>query len=104
MQVKNTTYYDDSTLKRWIEDDSLTEVLNKRADAIRKEIYGDKVYVRGLIEFSNICKNDCYYCGIRKSNYHVERYRLSEEDIISCAKLGYKLGYRTFVLQGGEDG
>lgn len=104
MQLKNTTFYDDSTLKKWIEDETLTEALNKRADAIRKEIYGDKVYVRGLIEFSNICKNDCYYCGIRKSNDKVDRYRLSEEDIIACAELGYKLGYRTFVLQGGEDG
>lgn len=104
MQLKNNKYYDDKTLKRWIEDDSLTDELNKKADAIRREIYGDKVYVRGLIEFSNICKNDCYYCGIRKSNDRVERYRLTKEEIISCARLGYQLGYRTFVLQGGEDG
>lgn len=104
MQLKNNKYYDDKTLKRWIEDDSLTDELNKKADAIRREIYGDKVYVRGLIEFSNICKNDCYYCGIRKSNDKVERYRLTKDEIISCAKLGYQLGYRTFVLQGGEDG
>ena len=76
MELKNTKYYDDDTLKRWIEDESLTEDLNKKADAIRREIYGNKVFVRGLIEFSNICKNDCYYCGIRKSNDKVERYRL----------------------------
>lgn len=104
MELKNNKHYDDETLKRWIEDESLTDELNKKADAIRKEIYGDKVFVRGLIEFSNVCKNDCYYCGIRKSNDKVERYRLSEEEILACADLGYKLGYRTFVLQGGEDG
>lgn len=73
------------------------------ADEKRQEIYGKDVYLRGLIEFTNICKNDCYYCGIRRSNPHVERYRLTPEEIYSCAEEGYKLGFRTFVLQGGED-
>ncbi|MDO4482590.1 MAG: [FeFe] hydrogenase H-cluster radical SAM maturase HydE, partial [Bacillota bacterium] len=63
-----------------------------------------KVYFRGIIEFTNICKNDCLYCGIRKSNPEQIRYRLTKEDILSCCREGYDLGYRTFVLQGGEDG
>ena len=70
----------------------------------RHRYYGHDVYVRGLIEFTNYCKNDCLYCGIRKSNGNAHRYRLSEEDILNCCKEGYDLGFRTFVLQGGEDG
>ncbi|HBI85725.1 MAG TPA: [FeFe] hydrogenase H-cluster radical SAM maturase HydE [Ruminococcus sp.] len=73
------------------------------ADAVRRENYGDAVYLRGLIEFTNYCKNDCYYCGIRRSNAHAERYRLSPEQILDCCAEGYAMGYRTFVLQGGED-
>lgn len=69
----------------------------------RREIYGSKVYIRGLIEISNICKNDCYYCGIRASNKKAARYRLSEEEILRCCRNGYALGFRTFVMQGGED-
>lgn len=66
--------------------------------------YGNRVFIRGLIEFTNYCKNDCYYCGIRRSNQKVSRYRLNEEDILACCSQGYELGFRTFVLQGGEDG
>ena len=69
----------------------------------RVKIYGHDVYVRGLIEISNICRNDCYYCGIRRSNTNCERYRLTPEEIFACAEEGYALGFRTFVLQGGED-
>ena len=76
-----------------------TEAVN-----VRQQIYGNKVYVRGLIEISNICKNDCYYCGIRKSNPNCDRYRLSKEEILECCREGYELGFRTFVMQGGEDG
>ena len=65
--------------------------------------YGNKVFSRGLIEFTNICQNNCYYCGIRASNENVQRYRLSDEQILQCAATGYELGFRTFVLQGGED-
>lgn len=79
------------------------EYLRKEACRVREEVYGKQVYIRGLIEISNICKNDCFYCGIRKSNPHVERYRLLPEDILSCCQEGYELGFRTFVLQGGED-
>ncbi|WP_242870559.1 [FeFe] hydrogenase H-cluster radical SAM maturase HydE [Eubacterium oxidoreducens] len=80
------------------------EKLFRMADEVRREHFGNKVYKRGLIEFTNYCRNDCYYCGIRKSNLKVSRYRLSEEEILSCCEEGYRLGFRTFVLQGGEDG
>lgn len=80
------------------------ELLAERAVAVRKAIYGNTVFVRGLIEISNICKNDCLYCGIRKSNANCARYRLSPEEILACADEGHALGFRTFVLQGGEDG
>ena len=78
--------------------------LYKNAREVADEIYGKRVFKRGLIEFTNNCKNDCYYCGIRRSNANVERYRLEKETILDCCKKGYDLGYRTFVLQGGEDG
>ncbi len=73
------------------------------AVAAREPYYGKTVYARGLIEISNICKNNCYYCGIRRGNHNVERYRLEPEVILDCAKEGYELGFRTIVLQGGED-
>ena len=79
-------------------------VIRAYADKARRAVFGNKVYLRGLIEISNICINDCYYCGIRKSNSLCERYRLDKEQILSCCKIGYSLGLRTFVLQGGEDG
>lgn len=66
--------------------------------------FGKKIYFRGIIEFTNFCKNDCYYCGIRKSNHQCQRYRLLPEDILECCREGYENGFRTFVLQGGEDG
>ncbi|MBN2221853.1 MAG: [FeFe] hydrogenase H-cluster radical SAM maturase HydE, partial [Vallitaleaceae bacterium] len=77
--------------------------LYQKADEKRNSIFGKRVFMRGLIEFSSFCKNDCNYCGIRKSNKAAERYRLNEEQILECCKMGYELGYRTFVLQGGED-
>ncbi|MBQ7196965.1 MAG: [Synergistaceae bacterium] len=83
--------------------DEAAKLLRKLADKTRREIYGTDVYVRGLIEISNICCNDCLYCGIRRSNTNCERYRLTPEQILSCADEGYELGFRTFVLQGGED-
>lgn len=74
------------------------------AREITRERFGNRIFVRGLIEFSNYCKNDCYYCGIRRSNAKAERYRLDEEQILDCCQCGYQYGFRTFVLQGGEDG
>lgn len=80
------------------------EYLFARAREVRHRVYGKEVYLRGLIEFSNYCKNDCYYCGIRRSNCNAQRYRLSREQILDCCDQGYGLGFRTFVLQSGEDG
>ena len=79
------------------------EYLFEKARSIKAKYYGNKVYIRGLIEISNYCKNDCLYCGIRRSNKKAQRYRLTKDDILSCCKEGYELGFRTFVLQGGED-
>ncbi len=74
------------------------------ARAEKEKHYGKAVFIRGLIEITNICKNDCLYCGIRKSNKNCTRYRLTPEEILDCCREGYVLGFRTFVLQGGEDG
>lgn len=82
----------------------LAEYLFEQAREVREEHYGKEIYIRGLIEFTNYCKNDCFYCGIRKSNPNASRYRLTKEDILECCRHGYDLGFRTFVLQGGEDG
>lgn len=82
----------------------IAEILAKEADQVRRAIYGNSIYIRGLIEISNICKNDCYYCGIRKSNKTCQRYRLTPSEILVCCRAGYELGFRTFVMQGGEDG
>lgn len=78
--------------------------LYAQADDVRRASYGNKVYLRGLIEISNICRNDCLYCGIRRSNDQAVRYRLNLGDLLECCEHGYGLGFRTFVLQGGEDG
>ena len=78
--------------------------LFEKARYWQHKYFGNKVYTRGLIEFTNYCKNDCYYCGIRRSNCHAQRYRLTKEQILECCATGYELGFRTFVLQGGEDG
>ena len=83
--------------------DESAKALAEKADKVRRSIYGNAVFIRGLIEISNFCKNDCLYCGIRRSNKNCDRYRLSKEDILECCNEGYDLGFRTFVLQGGED-
>ena len=81
----------------------ITERLKEEAVRLRKEIYGNAVFIRGLIEVSNICRNDCLYCGIRRSNTKCDRYRLSADEILACTDEGYEIGFRTFVMQGGED-
>ncbi len=73
------------------------------AQEISKKHFGNKIFIRGLIEISSYCKNDCLYCGLRKSNKNAQRYRLTKEQIMDCCEAGYELGFRTFVLQGGED-
>lgn len=93
----------DEELLCLMQTDKFDKLLFEKADKKRREIYGDEIYMRGLIEFTNYCKNDCYYCGIRRSNSLVSRYRLSFDDIIDTCEKGYELGFRTFVLQGGED-
>lgn len=105
-QLKETQKTDRSTLKSLIllTDQEERDYLYSTARQVREQYYGKKVFVRGLIEFTNYCRNDCYYCGIRKSNAQASRYRLSKDEIIDCCEIGYQLGFRTFVLQGGEDG
>lgn len=93
----------DNELKLLIENGNFNEPLARAADIRRRENYGDKVYIRGLIEFTNYCRNNCYYCGIRRDNKNAERYRLTKDEILLCCNEGYRLGFRTFVMQGGED-
>lgn len=99
---KNLT---DNELKEILltDNDDVDNYLQLYSQKIRDKIFGKNVYIRGLIEFTNYCKNDCYYCGIRRSNRSLCRYRLTKSQIIDCCKKGYNLGFRTFVLQGGED-
>ncbi len=93
----------DEALRELITTDVYDQSLCTYADKRRREYYDDKVYVRGLIEFTNYCRNNCYYCGIRCGNEEADRYRLSPKEILECCDEGYDLGFRTFVLQGGED-
>lgn len=86
-----------------MQDAEAEALLAQRAVAVRQQVYGRDVFIRGLIEFTNYCRNDCFYCGIRRSNACAQRYRLTREEILACCRTGYGLGFRTFVLQGGED-
>lgn len=100
LQTKNLT---DDELCTLIESTENDKELFRLANSVRHEIYGDEVYLRGLIEISSYCKNNCYYCGLRIENKSVQRYHLTKDEILSCCKNGYDLGFRTFVIQGGED-
>ena len=104
-KLYDTCDLSDSELKSLIEsdDESAAKLLRERADEVRIKSYGRKVFLRGLIEVSSYCRNDCLYCGIRRSNKSADRYRLTREQIMMCAENGYELGFRTFVMQGGED-
>jgi biotin synthase len=79
------------------------DYLFERARAAANKVYGKSIFMRGLIEFTNYCKNNCYYCGLRSENTKAQRYRLGKERILECCNSGYPFGFRTFVLQGGED-
>lgn len=92
----------DNELVRLISTHEYDEKLRIRADEVRRSIYGNDVYIRGLIEFTSFCRRNCFYCGLRRENKR-ERYRLTDEQIMECCETGYSLGFRTFVLQGGED-
>lgn len=96
-------------LEEWVfliehREEETAETLFALARDIQRRQFGNQIYTRGLIEYTNYCKNNCYYCGIRRDNKAVERYRLTLEEILDCCRRGYALGFRTFVLQGGEDG
>ena len=95
--------WDKEQIIAWLNGEEEDTALFQRADLVRRSVYGTDVYVRGLIEFTNVCRNNCYYCGIRRDNKNVDRYQLSGKEILDCCKEGYELGFRTFVLQGGED-
>ena len=92
----------DENLKFLLETKEDLKPLFKLASKKRNEIYKNHVYLRGLIEITNNCKNNCFYCGIRKDNLNLKRYRLTEKEILDCCENGYKLGLKTFVLQGGS--
>lgn len=103
-QLRKNTFLEKKEYKLLIENrQECADYLFENARQVRDSVYGNRVYIRGLIEISNHCKNDCLYCGIRRSNRNLARYRLYEDDILNCVKQGYELGFRTFVLQGGED-
>ena len=89
--------------KEKLEIKELKKYLREKAREKADKIFGKYIFMRGLVEFTNYCKNDCIYCGIRKSNKNAERYRLNKKEILECCKIGYDIGFRTFVLQGGED-
>lgn len=93
----------DEEILSLLKTDEFDELLFEKADIRRKEYYNNEVYIRGLIEFTNYCKNNCYYCGIRCGNNKADRYRLELSEIIEACENGFQLGFRTFVLQGGED-
>ncbi|WP_283606683.1 [FeFe] hydrogenase H-cluster radical SAM maturase HydE [Faecalispora anaeroviscerum] len=103
--MRNLSRMTRAELAEFIRDGGGTDYaeLMREADRLRRLSYDNEVYTRGLIEFTNYCKNDCLYCGIRHSNPYAQRYRLTERQILDCCSLGWELGYRTFVLQGGED-
>ena len=102
-KLKTVHQLSDAELLAFFSEAQPEDALFAAADAERRKWYGDAVYLRGLIEFTNYCRNNCYYCGIRAGNLHAERYRLTDGQILQCCAQGYALGYRTFVLQGGED-
>lgn len=113
-KIKKSDYYGDYMNINNLSKKDLTEIIEKNSNKLSEKIanaalnekkkhYGNRIFARGLIEFTNICKNNCLYCGIRGENTGVKRYRLSKEQILSCCKTGRELGFSTFVLQGGED-
>ncbi len=103
LKLKNDHNLTDEELKFLIQTDKYDKELFSEADKVRRENYGNSVYIRGLIEFTSYCKRNCFYCGLRRDNEKALRYRLTKNEILECCEEGYTLGLRTFVLQGGED-
>ena len=102
-KAKTTHNLNKEEILELLQNDDINEELFKAADETRQEYLGDYVHLRGLIEFTNICKRNCMYCGLRRDNKNLERYRLTEEEILDFAKKAVSYGYKTIVLQGGED-
>ena len=94
---------DKREIVRLLSNEANQQELFRRADAVRKENVGDEVHLRGLIEFSNICRNNCLYCGIRRGNTHVCRYRMDEAELVETARKAADMGFKTIVMQSGED-
>ena len=94
---------DKNEIIRRLKDEAGQKALLKEADDVRRKNVGDAVHLRGLIEFSNICRNNCLYCGIRRDNKCLSRYRMNEEELIETARRGADLGFKTIVMQSGED-
>ena len=102
-KLSTTSLSEDEFTKLLQNKNLVFQYAQEKANKIRQENFSNKIYIRSLIEISNYCKNACFYCGINCKNQNVKRYRLSEEEILDCCKIAYELGFRTFVLQGGED-
>lgn len=102
-KAKSTHDLSEFEILSLLQNDSINELLFKAADDIREKYLGNMVHLRGLIEFTNICKRNCMYCGLRRDNVNLKRYRLTEKEIIDFAKKAVQYGYKTLVLQGGED-
>lgn len=104
-ELLRTGEFEDQEMVEWLTstDEDLISDLRRAAREVQHTYYKNHIFIRGLIEFTNYCRQDCYYCGIRRSNHKVTRYRLTENEINACVDLGYELGFRTFVFQGGED-
>ena len=102
-KLSTTSLSEDEFTKLLQNKNLVLQYAQTKANKIRQENFSNKIYIRALIEISNYCKNACFYCGINCKNQNVKRYRLSEEEILDCCKIAYELGFRTFVLQGGED-
>ena len=102
-QESNLLYDEILFLLNQKDNELVMNYISEQARDVSKKYFYNKIYIRGLIEFSNYCKNNCFYCGIRKNNLNIDRYRLTQEEILKCCETGYNLGFRTFVLQSGED-
>ena len=103
LKAENTHSLNKEEIVDLLANGEINEDLFQTADRVRKKYVGDEVHLRALIEFSNICKRNCYYCGLRYENKKIKRKRLTSKEIKECGQYAVKLGYKTIVLQSGED-